>query len=84
MFHCHNLYIGLFRYHFTMTPKDESQKEERKIQTLEEICDNTRAIRRVVNRILDHLHEYQEEEDIDYDPDTLTWKDLQDYDDMYH
>ena len=66
-----------------MTPKDEITKEEKKIRTLEEICENTRAIRRVVNRILDHLHECGEKDDVDYDPDTLTWKDLQDYDDMY-
>ena len=71
-----------------MTPKDESQKEERKIQNLEEICDNTRAIRRVVNRILDHLHEYQtgasNNENTPYsDPDEISWDDLDNNDDMY-
>jgi hypothetical protein len=43
-----------------------SEKEDKKIQTLEEICENTRAIRRVVNRILDHLHEYGEKNDYMY------------------
>ena len=67
-----------------MTAKDDISNEERKVQTLEEICENTRAIRRVVNRILDHLHEYADGDDqIDYDPDTLSWHDLDDYDDMY-
>ena len=66
-----------------MTAKDNSSPEEKKMQTLEEICDNTRSIRRVVNRILDHLHEYGEKEDVDYDPDSLGWKDLDNYDDMY-
>jgi len=53
------------------------------VRNLEEICENTRAIRRVVNRILDHLHEYAESTN-DYDPDTVTWADLYDNDDMYH
>ena len=65
-----------------MTSKEEASKEEKTAQTLEEICENTRAIRRVVNRILDHLHEYQEETK-DYDPDSISWKDLYDHDDMY-
>jgi len=42
-----------------MTPKEKPIKEDKKLQTLDEICENTRAIRRVTNRILDHLHEYQ-------------------------
>jgi hypothetical protein len=58
-------------------------KDEKAIQTLEEICENTRAIRRVVNRILDHLHE-SEEPDNDYDPDAIDWKDLCNGDDMYY
>ena len=66
-----------------MTPKDEQTKENKKTQHLEEICENTRAIRRVVNRILDHMHEYTERDDLDYDPDTISWKDLNDHDDMY-
>jgi hypothetical protein len=66
-----------------MTPKDISP-EERKTQLLEEICENTRAIRRVVNRILDHLHESDNiAEDTDYDPDTLDWNDLDSHDDMF-
>jgi hypothetical protein len=40
------------------------------------------AIRRVTNRILDHLHEIHEEED--YDPDTVGWDGLYDNDDMYY
>jgi hypothetical protein len=83
MFYYHNSYILSFRYHLTMTPKDKISKEEKKIQSLDEICENTRAIRRVVNRILDHLHEYSEKDDFDYDPETVSWKDLNGYDDMY-
>ena len=59
---------------------------KRSLDTLEEICENTRAIRRVVNRILDHLHEYHAKDDDDdheYDPDTISWKDLNNNDDMY-
>jgi hypothetical protein len=70
-----------------MTPKENIQNEEKTIQSLEEICENTRAIRRVVNRILDHLHEAAEPDgdgDRDYDPDTLGWKDLYENDDMYY
>jgi hypothetical protein len=65
-----------------MTSKEDSPKDENTIQTLEEICENTRAIRRVVNRILDHLHE-SEDKDNDDDPDTVSWKNLYDSDDMY-
>lgn len=54
---------------------------------MEEICDNTRAIRRVTNRILDHLHEYgttdTAEENPNYDPDELDWESLENNDDMY-
>ena len=61
---------------------------KRSLDTLEEICENTRAIRRVVNRILDHLHEYHtkganDNYDDDYDPDAISWKDLDNSDDMY-
>ena len=70
-----------------MTSKDKSTKEDKKLQTLDEICENTRAIRRVTNRIMDHLHEYQTGTDAGenshYDPDELTWDDLDDSDDMY-
>jgi len=65
-----------------MTPKEDSPKDEKSIQTLEEICENTRAIRRVVNRIFDHLHE-SEDKDNDYDTDSMTWEDLYNNDDMY-
>ena len=67
-----------------MTAKDEKPKEDKHIEVLEEICENTRAIRRVTIRFLDHLHEYGKETDEDYDPDTVSWKDLQGHDDMYH
>ena len=67
--------------------KESAEKECKCLDSLEEICENTRAIRRVVNRILDHLHEYNEneedEENIDYDPDAVNWKDLYNNDDMY-
>ena len=43
-----------------MTPKENIQKEDKTLHSLEEICENTRAIRKVVNRILDHLHETAE------------------------
>ena len=71
-----------------MTPKEKSTNEDKKLQTLDEICDNTRAIRRVTNRILDHLHEYQtgssSDENTPYsDPDEISWDDLDDNDDMY-
>ena len=64
-------------------PEDEGQKQ---LQTLEEICENTRAIRRVVNRILDKLHDYceQQQGQPDYDPDTVSWEDLYENDDMYY
>lgn len=64
----------------TNTPQD---KDNKAVRTLEEICENTRAIRRVVNRILDHLHESQDTDD-DYDPYTLDWADLDNSDDMYY
>ncbi len=67
--------------------KEPAEKDCKCINSLEEICENTRAIRRVVNRILDHLHEYSEkgenEEKADYDPDAINWKDLYNNDDMY-
>ena len=67
-----------------MTPKENVSENEKAIQTLEEICESVLAIRRVVNRILDHLHESQEEDDDDYDPDALDWHDLDGHDDMYY
>ena len=59
--------------------------EEKKHQHLEEICENTRAIRRVANRILDQLHEIYEPpaENGKWDPDTMNWDDLENMDDMY-
>ena len=67
-----------------MTSKEEYPEEEDKsTQLLEEICEHTMAIRRVTNRILDHLHECQEKDD-DYDQDTVGWKDLYNNDDMYY
>ena len=75
------------RCHFTMTTENKSTNEDKKLQTLDEICDHTRAIRRVTNRILDHLHEYQtgieSSGQTAYDSDDLDWDALDDYDDMY-
>jgi hypothetical protein len=70
-----------------MTPQENPSTDERAIQTLEEICENTRAIRRVVNRILDLLHEYADQDQdngIDYDPEELDWKTFSASDDMYY
>jgi hypothetical protein len=64
-----------------MTSED-LPKDEKTIQTLEEICENTRAIRRVVNRIFDHLQE-SEDKDNNYDTDSMTWEDLYNSDNMY-
>jgi hypothetical protein len=66
-----------------MTPQENPSQNDKAIQTLEEICENTRAIRRVVNRILDHLHESVQEDD-DYDLDSLDWEELDTHDDMYY
>jgi hypothetical protein len=67
-----------------MTSKEKSPEEEDKsTQLLEEICEHAMAIRRVTNRILDHLHEYHEKDD-EYDPDTVGWEDIYDTDDMYY
>ena len=66
-----------------MTPKEKTTKEDKKLQTLDEICENIRAIRRVTNRILDHLHEYQTGVRSYHDPEELSWDDMSDYDDMY-
>lgn len=66
-----------------MTTKEDPSRQEETVRNLEEICENTRAIRRVVNRIFDHLHEYAEQTD-EYDPDTVDWRDLYENDDMYH
>jgi len=60
--------------------------EDKHFRTLDEICEHTRAIRRVTNRILDHLHEYASDDGDnhnDYDPDSISWKDLDNGDDMY-
>jgi hypothetical protein len=71
-----------------MTQKEKHTEEDKKMQILDEICDNTRALRRVTNRILDHLHEYQtgasSYENTSYsDPDEISWDDLDNNDDMY-
>jgi len=66
---------------------DDRTYEQKKSDLLEEICENTRAIRRVTNRILDHLHEYQTGTECSgqaaYDVDELDWDALDDKDDMY-
>jgi hypothetical protein len=68
-----------------MTSENLNQTIEKSLHTLEEICENTRAIRRVVNRILDHLHEQEaaEEFDEDYDIDEIDWDKLDERDDMF-
>jgi hypothetical protein len=65
--------------------KDLHQTLEKLLYTLEEICEHTRAIRRVVNRVLDHLHELDmaDDEDHDYDPDQMSWEDMNNNDDMF-
>lgn len=71
-----------------MTPKDEYDEKECKcFNSLEEICENTRAIRRVVNRIFDHMHESDEKDEDEqleeYDPDEIDWENLDSNDDMF-
>ena len=70
-----------------MTPEKKRPYDEKKAQVLDEICENTRAIRRVSNRILDHLHEYHtgvsDYKDQYHGPDEFNWEDLDDNDDMY-
>jgi len=75
-----------------MTAKKDLPAEEQKhIELLEELCEHTMAIRRVVNRILDHLHEYyedvlaaEEEGSTYHDPDDLSLDDFDNGDDMYY
>ena len=70
-----------------MTAQNIPTDEDKKTQLLEEICENTRAIRRVANRILDHLHECQTggfgNKAEQQDPDEWSWDDLDNHDDMY-
>ena len=67
-----------------MTAKKHIPTEEEKhTQLLEEICEHTMAIRRVTNRILDQLHEQHEGDSDDYDPNELSWSDMDNYDDMF-
>ena len=67
--------------------KDLQQTLEKILSTMEEICEHIRAIRRVVNRILDQLHELEciddELSDADYDPDQINWEDMNNNDDMF-
>lgn len=70
-----------------MTTHNIPTDEDKNTQLLEEICENTRAIRRVANRILDHLHEWQTggfgSKPERQDPDEWSWDDLDSQDDMY-
>ena len=66
-----------------MTTKTKSTEKDKGLQTLDEICDNTRAIRRVTNRILDHMHEYPTGAGNYYDPNESSWDDMIGNDDMY-
>jgi len=64
--------------------KDMQNTLEKSLHTLEEICENTRAIRRVVNRILDYLHEHEPvSRDDEHIPDEIRWEDLDNNDDMF-
>jgi hypothetical protein len=65
--------------------KDMRDTLEKSLHTLEEICENTRAIRRVVNRILDYLHEHEPKTDEadEHDPEEISWEDLDSSDDMF-
>jgi hypothetical protein len=83
IFQHHKALILFLRYPSEMTPQENPSENEKVLQTLEEICENTRAIRRVVNRILDHLHESVQEDD-DCDLDSLDWEELDNRDDMYY
>jgi hypothetical protein len=71
----------------TSEKKQPNENECKCCQALEEICENTRAIRRVVNRILDHMHEYNVKDEYEnnngQNPDDFTWNDLDNNDDMY-
>jgi len=71
-----------------MTSQEEDLPEGQKtIQTLEEICENTRTIRSILDRILDHLQEHCSKDaysgSTDYDSDAISWKDLGNNDEMY-
>ena len=70
--------------------KNVPNDKEKHIRLLEEICEHTMAIRRVANRILDHLHECPAgisgndgNNNSAHDPDEWSLDDMDDYDDMY-
>lgn len=64
-----------------MTPEYTTPREDKKIQILEEICENMRAIRRTTNRILDCLHECQTGVQDPPEPDEWSWEDMLEDDD---
>ena len=66
-----------------MTPEYTSSREDKKIQVLEEICENTRAIRRTTNRILDYMHEYQTGVQDPPEPDEWSVEDMSEDDDSF-
>lgn len=70
-----------------MTAQTTPTEEDKKMLLLEEICENTRAIRRVANRILDHIHECHTggfgAKPERQNPDEWSWDDLDNQDDMY-
>ena len=66
-----------------MTEQKPTPTDDKKTQLLEEICENTRAIRRVTNRILDQLHEYETYKPDYKERDEWNWQDMSDRDDMY-
>ena len=71
------------RYHYKMTSQSSPPKRYKRMQNLEEFWENSRVFRRVVNRILDRLHEYAQVEP-DYDPESIGWTDPYDEDDKLY
>ena len=43
-----------------MTPKEKPTNENKKLQTLDEICEHTRAIRRVTNKPMEFIRILEE------------------------
>lgn len=65
-----------------MTSEEKPEEKEKSLQTLEEICQNTRAILRDVNKILDQLKEYEDKHN-NHDTDSMSWEDLYNNNDTY-
>ena len=84
LIHHPKVYKLLYRYHFTMTSKQNKPQKDRYLLSLDEICENTRAIRRVTNRILDLLHEHYDRPNGDNDMPDIPWDALDNAEDMYY